>query len=56
MKMNMNIPASAPRPIVEAEALLPAGWSAQTAEVVDIPMVQATLLDNKHLNSYDNFV
>jgi hypothetical protein len=55
--IDIDIPASAPS-VVEAEAVLPAGWSAQTAEVVDIPMVQATLLlDNKHPNPpYDNFV
>ena len=56
MGMDMNIPAHASAPIVEAEAVLPAGWSAQTAEVVIIPMVEATLLDNKHPNQYDNFV
>jgi hypothetical protein len=58
LDVDTNIPAPASAPIiVEAEAVLPAGWSAQTAEVVDIPMVQATLLlDNKHPNSYDNFV
>jgi hypothetical protein len=61
--IDIAIPASAAAaaspPIVEAEAeaVLPAGWSAQTAQVVEIPMVQATLLDNnKHPYPYDNYV